>query len=315
MNLRRGLALAAGTVGLAALGSRLLRARAGTLENPLPGVERQYRWRGMDVTYTVAGEPDAQELVLLHGVHAAASSEEFAPVADRLAEEYRLIAVDLPGFGRSDRPPLVYSPTLYEEFVREFVRDVADEPIVVASSLSGAFATAAAAHPASDGEFRRLVLVCPTADTGPERTWLRQLLRAPLIGTAAFNALSSRLSLRYFYARDGYADAARLNDESVTYAWRTAHQPGARYAPASFAAGSLDPDPDLATELAALEIPVTLVWGRDAGLVSLEVGRELADAADLELTVIDDASLLPHAEQPAAFVECLERAVLATDRE
>ena len=315
MSLRRGLAVAAGTAGLAALGNRLLQARAGTLENPLPGVERQYRWRGMDVTYTVAGEPDAQEIVLIHGIHAAASSEEFAPVAGRLAEECRLIAVDLPGFGRSDRPPLVYSPTLYEEFVREFVRDVAEEPIVVASSLSGAFATAAAAHPAADGEFRRLVLVCPTADTGPERAWLRQLLRAPLIGTAAFNLLASNLSLRYFYARDGYADATKLPDESVAHAWRSAHQPGARYAPASFAAGSLDPDLDLATELAALEIPVTLVWGREAGLVPLEEGRELADAADVELIVVDDTSLLPHAEQPAAFVECLERAAQAIDRE
>lgn len=314
MGLRRALGIAAGAIGLATVGNRVLRRRAGDLENPLPGVDRTYRWRGMDVAYTVAGEPDAPDLLLVHGIHAAASSYEFEGIVDRLAEDHRVIAVDLPGFGRSDRPPLVYSPAIYVEFLREFARDVADEPILVASSLSGAFATAAAADEGADA-FERLVLVCPTADTGERRPWLRTLVRTPIVGSTAFNLLTSKPALRYFFAREGYYDAANVMEAEVDYAWRSAHQPGARFAPASFAAGTLDPELDLATELAALSVPVTLVWGRNAELVPLEDGRDLADAADLDLVVVDYSTLLPHAEHPERFVEYLETELLRVERE
>ena len=302
MKVRTLLGATVGAVAGAAIGNRLLTARAGPLENPLPGVEHSYRWRGMNVQYTVAGEPDAPDLLLVHSVHAGASSQEFASVMEELAESYRVVAVDLPGFGRSDRPPLVYSSGLYAEFLRDFSRDVTDEPIVIASSLSGSFAVEAS----DNAEFEQLVLICPLADTGEQRPWVRTLLRTPVVGTALFNLLASSPAIRYFYERDGYYNASRIDQEEIEYAWRSAHQPGAKYAPASFASGMLDPDFDLVTELASLEIPVTLVWGRDAELVPLRDGRELAEAANLELVVIDYATQLPHGEHPETFLEYIE---------
>ncbi|WP_436347554.1 alpha/beta fold hydrolase [Natronorubrum sp. FCH18a] len=301
MKLRTALGAAVGTVGAAVLGNRLLKKRAGDLENPLVGIERTYRWRGIETKYTVAGDPNDPDMLLCHGIHAGASSREFEPIVERLAEDYHVIAVDLPGFGRSNRPPLIYSGTLYAEFIRDFTADVADEPTVVASSLTGSFA----AEAAQESEFDQLVLICPTDETTDERPWVRTLVRTPIVGTTLFNLLASKPGIRYFYDRDGYYDSDRIDDAELEYAWRSAHQPGARYAPASFSSGTLDPEFDLATELAALETPTTLVWGRDAELVPLREGRDLADAADLELVVIDYATQLPHAEHPDKFVEYL----------
>ncbi len=302
MKLRTLLGGAAAVAAGVVVGNRILTSRAGPLENPLPGVERTYRWRGMDVHYTVAGDLDAPELVLFHGIHAGASSYEFEPIFETLADTYRVFAVDLPGFGRSDRPPLVYSPELYAECIRDFTNDVTDEPIVLASSLTGAFATDAATETA----FEHLLLVCPIDSTGEERPWLRTLVRAPVVGTALFNLLASKPSIEFFYDRDGYYDADRIDEDELEYAWQSAHQPGARYAPASFAAGTLDPDFDLGTELATLETPITLVWGRDAELVPLRDGRRMAEAADCDLVVVDYATLLPHAEHPEKFLEYVQ---------
>ncbi|MFP8954097.1 alpha/beta fold hydrolase [Natrialbaceae archaeon A-arb3/5] len=309
MKARTVLGAAVGAIGATVVGNRHLSKRAGDLENPHAGVERTYRWRGIETTYTVAGDPNDPDMLLLHGTYAGASSYEFEPIFERLAEDYHVVAVDLPGFARSERPPLVYSPTLYAEFVRDFAEDKLDEPVVVASSLSGTFAVAAA----DETEFERLVLICPTGETGTEREWVRTLLRAPVIGTTIYNLLASKPSLRYFYERDGYYDATHIDDEEVRYAWDSAHQPGSRYAPASFAAGTLDPEFDLATELASLETPTTLIWGRDAELVPLQDGRDLAQAADLDLVVIDYATQLPHAEHPTEFVEYLTVELLQTD--
>ncbi len=309
MKARTVLGMTAGVVGGAVLGNRLLKRRASEFENPLPGVERTYRWRGIEVAYTVAGDPSDPDMLLCHSVHAGASSHEFEAILDQLAENYHVFAVDLPGFGQSERPPLVYSDTLYTEFLADFAADITDDPIVVASSLTGAFAVDAA----TETDFEHLILICPTDETSEERPWVRTLLRTPVVGTTLFNLLASKPAIRYFYDRDGYYDPDRISDEELEYAWQSAHQPGARYAPASFASGSLDPDFDLQTELAALDTPATLVWGRDAELIPLRDGRRLADAADLELVVIDYSTLLPHAEHPEKFVEYLSAELLQAE--
>jgi pimeloyl-ACP methyl ester carboxylesterase len=299
MKLSRAIGGLLGGLGVTAAANRLLAARAGALEPALPGRQRSYRWRGFDVAYTEAGDLDDPDLVLLHGIHAAASSREFAGVFDRLSEEYHVVAPDLPGFGRSDRPAVAYTASLYERFVREFLADVADEPTVVASSLTGSYAALAA----EEVPVERLLLVCPTADTGPRRPWLRRLLRTPVVGTGVFNLVVSRPSLAWFDRRDAYADRGRATESVLDYQWRTAHQPNARLAPASFVGGYLDPDVNLDAVLREVDASVMLAWGRDATITSLEYGRLLADRADVRLVVFDDARLLPHDEHPAAFTE------------
>ena len=301
MKLRAAVGALAGA-GFVAVTNRALTGRAGVLDHALAGTQHTYRWRGFDVAYTEAGDPDDPDCLLLHGINAAGSSREFERVFEDLAAEYHVVAPDLPGFGRSDRPPLVYSASLYTTFVTEFASDLTEDAVCVASSLSGAYAATAA----EDAGFAELVLVCPTAETMSERrVWLRSLLRAPFVGEALFNLLASKPSLRYFERDHAIADPSILTEEYIDYRWRTTHQPGARFAPASFVSGFLDPDIDLDNRLAALDIPTTIVWGRDADLPRLERGRELADAADARLVVFDDAKLLPHVEQPAAFVDTL----------
>ena len=300
MKLRNVLGVAAGTVGLTAVANRLLRRRGDSFEPFLPGEERSYRWRGFDVSYVEAGDPDGPDLVLLHGISAASSNHEFHAVFERLAEDYHVLAPDLPGFGHSDRPPLLYSASLFTNFVADFVGDLTDEPVVVASSLSGSYAALAARRTPVE----RLVLVAPTDETMGNRSgWRRAILRSPVVGQAAFNALASKYSIRHFNRDHGYYDPSNLSPAVLDYEWTTAHQPGARFAPASFVSGFLDPDEDLGVVLGELDVPITLVWGRDADVTPLEDGRELAEAADARLVVFDESLLLPHVEHPAQFVD------------
>lgn len=298
------LAGAVGTVGATALANRALAARAGEFEPVLPGDHGTYRWRGFDVAYAEAGDESDPDLLLFHGIHAAASNHEFGPVFESLADEYHVIAPDLPGFGHSDRPPLLYSASLYETFVADAIQDLpAGTPTVVASSLSGAYAAAAAAE---REDVAQLVLVGPTAETmGNRSVAVRTVLRSPLVGEALFNLLASKASLRHFHADHGYFDIDNLDAKTLSYEWTTAHQPGARFAPASFVSGFLDPEADLGARLQGVSAPVTLVWGREADITPLAVGRDLAERADARLVVFDRARLLPHVEHPDLFVDTL----------
>jgi pimeloyl-ACP methyl ester carboxylesterase len=298
MRFRTLLTGVAGGLGVTALANRVVGSRAGTLRPPLGRATEAYRWRGFDISYTEAGDPDDPDLLLVHGINAAGSSAEFAPVFDELAEDYHVVAPDLPGFGLSDRPPLMYSASLYTTFVADFARDLTEDATVVGSSLSAAYVATAA----REVEFSELVLVCPTARTMPgRRTWVRSLLRSPLVGEALFNVLSSERSLLYFQEDHGFYDMGHADDEWLAYRWQVTHQDGARFAPASFVSGFLDPDVDLEETLASLDVPLTIVWGREADIVPLEHGRDLAEAADARLVVFDRARLLPHYEHPRAF--------------
>ena len=55
-----------------------------------------------------AGHPDAEPVVMLHGLGGTKAS--FLPTVAALADEYRVYAIDLPGFGDSVKP-LARAPT------------------------------------------------------------------------------------------------------------------------------------------------------------------------------------------------------------
>lgn len=302
MDLKR---LLGGTVvglGSVAATNRALQSGPDALDDPLGRPMETYRWRGFDIAYTEAGDPDDPDLLLLHGINAAGSSHEFRYVVDALAEEYHVLAPDMPGFGHSNRPPLLYSGALYVTFVRDFLEGLTEEPTVLASSLSAAYAAVAAEDAAVDIE--AFLSVCPTATTVPgQRTWVRSLLRSPILGEGLHNLLVSRPAIRYFLEDHAFSNPDAITDEWVEYDWQTAHQPGARFAVASFVGGFLDIDVDLGETLAGLAAPTTIFWGRDSDITPLQRGRKLAETADARLVVFDNADLLPHAEHPEAFLE------------
>jgi hypothetical protein len=57
---------------------------------------------GLTIFYREAGSPNAQTILLLHGL--PSSSRMFDPQLLRLSDKYHLVAPDYPGFGHSDAP-------------------------------------------------------------------------------------------------------------------------------------------------------------------------------------------------------------------
>lgn len=80
-----------GGARLTAAANHALDGRAGTLDPPLPGAQRTYRWRGFDIGCTEAGNPENPDLLLVHEMNAAGSSREFEAVFERLAESHHCL--------------------------------------------------------------------------------------------------------------------------------------------------------------------------------------------------------------------------------
>jgi len=312
-------AIGGALAGLAAYNT-WLSWQAGPLRSALPGNTRFYCWsrtgEPINVFYKLIGaaQHGAPPLVLVHGIDAAASSDEWRHAAGRLAETRCVFAIDLPGFGLSDRPARAYSAADYVDFLDDFLRDVVGETAtLVATSLSTAYAIAVAAR--SPARIRSLLLICPTglehlADP-PER-WQRglgTLLRLPVVGTALFNALVSRPAIGYFLRERTFADPSLVSPELIDAYYRASHQEGARFAPAAFVGGALNLS--VRETYPSLAQPISIVWGREAQITPVsDANRFIQSRRQTRLKVLDRCGLLPHVERPEEFLDVATKALV-----
>jgi pimeloyl-ACP methyl ester carboxylesterase len=279
-------------------------ARKGVdqLNNLIGGEEGGFEWRGRRISFTRRGK--GPPLLLVHGIHAAAWSYEWHDNVDYLARSNTVYTIDLLGFGRSDRPPIRYSARLYISLISDFADQVIGDPcVLVATSLSGAYAIVLGAR-----DPQRFPAICLVAPTGLVR--LNQpagvageagqlAVHAPIVGTAMFNALVSRRSIRS-YLEKTYVDDSVVTPELVEIYYWASHQRGARHAPAAFISGHLNLD--VRQALRRLTQPTLLVWGEEGITSPAEESRSFrALKPDLEMALISPAGDLPHDERPDDF--------------
>ncbi|XP_027186317.1 uncharacterized protein [Cicer arietinum] len=102
------------------------------------GIEstRIWKWNGFFIQYTVAGE-DGPAVLLVHGFGAFA--EHYRDNIHSLARAgNRVWAITLLGFGKSEKPNVVYTELLWAELLRDFIVDVVGEPVhLVGNSIGG----------------------------------------------------------------------------------------------------------------------------------------------------------------------------------
>ena len=302
--LSKALALIAGgaaLVGGAALANRVL--LLDDLPPTLPGSMHDWSWRGWRVRYTAMGQ--GSPIVLVHGIHAAASSFEMRNVFEPLSQRHTVYAVDLLGFGKSERPAAPYSGPLYADLLADFVLEVVEGPAILLGSSLGAAYVVAVARTRPD-LVDRLILISPTGTTslsGGGRAFGR-LLTLLLIGSTAFNVLASRASIQSFLRRV-YADPALADDPLVDQNWAAAHQPNARLAPAAFLAGKLDLP--LAPASESIGAPILVVRGSVAGIGAQADDVELRGLGpDVTIETVDGAGQLPHDEAPDRVLSLVE---------
>ena len=288
--------------GAAAVWHVLTRRRVRPLPPPIDGEQGTFGWRGHRVAYTRLGE--GAPVILVHGIHAAAWSHEWRRVATELARHHTVYAIDLLGFGRSDRPALRYTGALYVSLLDDFARRVVGQPAaLVANSLSAAYAITLGARDVA--RFPALVLVAPTgltrldAPRGGRRSLVGDVVATPLLGHTTWNALVSRPSLQGVL-RAMYADKSRVTAELVEACWQAAHQRGARHALASFIGHLLDVD--VREPFRRLTQPTLILWGEQAAAAPVdEIRPFMAARRDFQYVIFDRAGDLPHDERPEEF--------------
>lgn len=294
-----------GALGAMAIFNKATESLAGELDTALTGEERRYPWKYGDMFYQVKGARDAKPLVLVHGFGPGASSYEWRKNVDALAEQFRVYAIDLLGFGLSDRPAIDYTAETYTDLISDFIKEVIGKPaIVVVHGLSSAYVIADAFR--RPQLFERLVLVTPPATVlqeampGPLSSVAKAALRLPIIGQFVYNMLSSRNAIRGYYDVQGYHNPGLITDELVEYVFTSSHQSNARYAQAALLTDHLNMD--VHEPFARLQMPVIVVWGREGVLTPSEASEAFKRVNPrIEVRILDKSSGQAQDEQASAF--------------
>ncbi|MEM9244499.1 MAG: alpha/beta fold hydrolase [Cyanobacteria bacterium P01_F01_bin.153] len=217
------------------------------------GQRQSYSWLYQGRSHSIAYETLGQgsSVLLLPAFSTVSSRTELAGIAQILAPHFQVITLDWLGFGDSDRPRVQYNRALYQQLLQDFVQECCPHPLAI---LAAGHAAGYAMQLAQDqpSHCSKLLLVAPTwkgplrAMGAPElmASGVRNLVRSPLLGQALYAGNTHPAFLKWMYQRHVYVDGDKLTPEFMTVKHQVTQQPGARFAPAAFVTGGLDPMSD-----------------------------------------------------------------------
>jgi pimeloyl-ACP methyl ester carboxylesterase len=275
---------------------------------------------GKMVYYTATSSPwqngaatdEKETLVFLHGFGGGSSAYEWSKVYPAFAAEYRILAPDLIGWGRSEHPPRNYMIDDYLTTIREFLQQTCTGSVtVVASSLTAAFTIRVAiAHP---DLFRSLILVTPAglSDFGQDysRSIFAQVVSVPIIDRLLYTTgIATSGGIRNFLEQRQFAQSNRIYEEIVQAYLESAQQPNGEYAALSFVRGDLCFD--LSLYIQQLTTPTGIIWGQKSQFTGPEIGRRLAQKNPQAIRVfqpLENVGLTPQLEVPAVTIGLIRR--------
>ena len=260
-----------------------------------------------EVSYYVDDSGTGRPLVLIHSVNAAANAREMAPLFRHYGGQRPVFALDLPGYGFSERSDRVYTPALFGAAITDFLSEVVGQAAdLVALSLGAEFAAAAAL--AEPERVSSLALISPSGLRGGEISLpgdgFYRFLAQPLWSQALFDLLASRRSIQLFLSRNFVGD---LPAELADYAYTSAHQPGARYAPLTFVSGKLFTPDIWRTVYLRLAVPTLVIFDRDPNVTFDRLPAIMAANRYWSTARVAPSLGLPHWELPLETCAALDR--------
>jgi len=197
----KSLAAFAAVTGVVAIANRLIfksnekksrRGLAPDFNFNFPHTELRFDWRYGTAKYVVCGE--GEPVVLIHGAAIGSGLHDWIKIIPHLAKRRRVFAVDLPGYGLSDKPKLTYSSYLYASFVNDFIAGcVGGGACVIAAGESAGFV--AAGHALRPELYMKLMVIGVKKPYRLPRFLSRPLgafIMLPVYGTLAYHLLASK---------------------------------------------------------------------------------------------------------------------------
>ncbi len=258
---------------------------------------------GLRLHYQEAGERDAPVIILIHGFTASTVvwSEVLMPIADA---GFRVIAVDLPGFGFSAKPPDGdYTIEWHARLIMGLMDELGiQEAALVGNSYGGAIAAACALDYPS--RVRRLVLVGAVVNDEVKKRPLLRLGRSPVVGDLMSPLLLDFAPFVRSRMRRNRISVKEINNERFEAHHRhlrtSSTQRAALRMLRQWRAERISRDAHL------IHQPTLLIWGEQDAEIPIRNGHYLHRAIpQARLIVFRQCGHLPQEEYPQDFAQLI----------
>lgn len=228
-------------------------------------------WRDQKIYFVKAGASSQRPpLLLVHGF--GASTDHWRKNISDLSQDFEVYAIDLLGFGRSQKPAWQYSGDLWRDQLHDFISAQIQRPTIIAGNSLGGYASlcVAADHPQSVAGVVLLNSAGPFTDTSPlgaqkvnpvqkaiSKT-LQGVLRQPWANQLLFAFVRQKSRIRSTLQKV-YLDQSAVTDQLVEEIYRPSCDEGAAQV---FASVFSTPQGKKVDQLlTSITCPLLVIWG------------------------------------------------------
>jgi len=284
--------------------------------------QRDWLWRGWQTRYTfLRPVPQANQtnqhlnlpIILLHGF--GASSGHWRNNIPALSEQHTVYALDLLGFGASEKPPTLYQVNLWVEQVFEFWRTFIHHPAVIVGNSIGSLIglIAAQKHP----EMARGVVAISLPDLAelealvppvirPIKQWMESVIGS-LLAKPLFYLVRQPKVIEFVLKNLVYIDRQFVDAELVEIITAPAQERQAAEAFLWINRGASSPEsaPNVKQAIEQLRVPMLILWGTQDRLIPIRVGRKLANRPSVSMVELSGLGHCAHDENPAMINQAI----------
>eukprot|EP00261_Vitis_vinifera_P000463 XP_002262834.2 PREDICTED: pheophytinase, chloroplastic [Vitis vinifera] len=278
----------------------------------------KWQWKGHTISYLVVHPPQAcssdPPVLLVHGF--GASIAHWRRNIMILAESQTVYAIDLLGFGASDKPSgFAYTMEIWAQLILDFLDEIVRKPTVLIGNSVGSLACVIAASESTNALVRGLVLLNCAGGMNNKAVvddwriklllpllWLFDfLLKQRGIASSIFERVKQRDNLRNILLSI-YGNKESVDEDLLQIIKEPADDEGALDAFVSIVTGPPGPNP--VQLMPRLSLPILVLWGNQDPFTPLDgpVGKYFASLPsqqpNISLFILEGVGHCPHDDRP-----------------
>ncbi len=253
---------------------------------------------GLKIRYLESGKEKNDHILFIHGI--GSSADIWLNIPDILSSDFHTIAIDLPGFGVSDKPLMEYTIEKFAEILINFINQIGindSKTSIVGHSLGGYIAVEIAIK--NKHLIEKLVLIDSSGMLETPTPLLEKYFKA------AMNP-SENLVKKVF--EEMVMDPTKISSKVVKIFISRINLPNAKHAFKSTLENSTNTQIGLTRLKMIDDIPTLILWGEKDAAIPLSYSQKFKDILKKsQISIIPDTGHVPFVEKPNLVCEILQK--------
>lgn len=269
-----------------------------------------YQWKFGKIHYTITGNGPA--ILLVHSLYNGASSFEFSKIIKQLSKNHTIFAIDLIGYGKSEKPKITYTAYLYVQLLHDFIKEVIQERTdVITSGKSNSYVAMLSMQDSIN--INKLIFINPedlnklSMNPSTKDAVLKYILETPLIGTMIYTLLCSKSHIKQLFKKHYFINHKKISKKFLNSFYESSHigESNNKYVYTSnfFNYNNVN----IKSALEQLNNSIYIIQGNERNDCYDNIITDYKKAnASIESTIINKTKEFPHIEKPHAIFEVLK---------